>query len=96
MTNNKSVEQVTALVDEVMAQRAEDRIGERVVVLVESLDFDEDEQSIAVGRAGHQGPDDAATIVLIGGTSVQVGDLIDAVVFDVEGVDLIARLAEPT
>ena len=95
-TIRERVEQVTALVDEVMAQRAEDRIGERVVVLVESLDFDEDEQSIAVGRAGHQGPDDAATIVLIGGTSVQVGDLIDAVVFDVEGVDLIARLAEPT
>jgi ribosomal protein S12 methylthiotransferase RimO len=88
------VEQVTALVDEVMAQRAEDRIGERVAVLVESLEFDDDEQPMAIGRAGHQGPDDAATMVMLGDATVEVGDLVDAVVFDVEGVDLIARLAE--
>jgi ribosomal protein S12 methylthiotransferase len=89
------VEQVTALVDEVMAQRAEDRIGERVVVLVEALDFDEDERAIAVGHAGHQGPDDASTTVHLGESSVAVGDLIMADVTDVEGVDLVARLVEP-
>ena len=57
------VEQVTALVDEVMAQRAEDRIGETVHVLVESLEYDDDEWALGVGRAGHQGPDDAGTVV---------------------------------
>jgi tRNA A37 methylthiotransferase MiaB len=78
-----------------MAQRAEDRIGERVEVLVEALDFDEDERAIAVGRAGHQGPDDASTTVHLGESSVAVGDLIMADVTDVEGVDLLARLVEP-
>ena len=89
------VEEVTALADEVMAQRAEDRIGEHVRVLVESVDYDDDEWALAVGRAGHQGPDDAATMVRIGEAAVSVGDLIDAVVVDVEGVDLVARLVEP-
>ena len=89
------VEQVTALVDEVMAQRAEDRIGERVEVLVELIDYDDDELAVAVGRAGHQGPDDASTSVRLGSTVVQVGDIVSAVVTDVEGVDLVARLVEP-
>ena len=46
------VEHVTRLVDELTAQRAEDRIGEEVVVLVESVEDDE-----VVGRAAHQGPE---------------------------------------
>ncbi len=89
------VEIVTALVDEVMAQRAEDRIGEIVEVLVESLEFDDDERPVAIGRAGHQGPDDAATVIRLDGdptsVDVAVGDLIRAVVTDVEGVDLLAQ-----
>ena len=85
------VEQVTALVDEVMAQRAEDRIGERVEILVESLDEDEDGVPIAIGRAGHQGPDDAATVLRLGGTDVAVGDLVSALVVDVDGLDLVAE-----
>jgi ribosomal protein S12 methylthiotransferase len=89
------VEDVTALVDEVMAQRAEDRIGTDVVVLVESLDFDGDENAIAVGRAEHQGPDDAGTVVRLGGATAEVGDLVRATVIDVEGVDLVARYLEP-
>ncbi|MBK9741036.1 MAG: 30S ribosomal protein S12 methylthiotransferase RimO [Actinobacteria bacterium] len=89
------VEIVTALVDEVMSQRAEDRIGERVVVLVEALEFDDDDAPVAVGRAGHQGPDDAGTTVRLGGgASVAVGDLIHADVVDAVGVDLLADLVE--
>ena len=86
------VEQVTALVDEVMAQRAEDRIGTHVQVLVESVDYDRDEWPLAIGRAGHQGPDDAGTVVRIDDHEVSVGDVIEALVIDVEGVDLVARL----
>jgi ribosomal protein S12 methylthiotransferase len=84
------VEIVSALVDEVMAQRAEDRVGERVQVLVETLDFDADGRPIAVGRAGHQGPDDATTTVILDGLSVEIGDFVSAEVSDAEGVDLIA------
>jgi len=86
------VAQVTALVDEVMAQRAEDRIGETVHVLIESLDFDTDEWALGVGRAGHQGPDDSGTVVRLDGTAVEIGDIVEAVVIDVEGVDLVTRL----
>lgn len=86
------VEEITALVEEVMAQRAEDRIGTEVRVLVESIEYDADERPLALGRAGHQGPDDAGTMVRLGhGDAVAVGDLVDAVVIDVEGVDLVAR-----
>ncbi len=88
------VEETTALVDEVMAQRAEDRIGETVWVLVEAIDYDEDERALAVGRAGHQGPDDATTTVRLGEATVEVGALIEAVVIDAEGVDLVARYVE--
>ncbi len=90
------VELVTALVDEVMAQRAEDRIGQRVAVLVESLDVDADGEPVAIGRAGHQGPDDSATVVRVGAHQVLVGSVIDADVVDVDGVDLLAELVEPT
>jgi ribosomal protein S12 methylthiotransferase len=85
------VETVAALLDEVMAQRAEDRIGQRVEILVEHLDEGEDGVHYAVGRAGHQGPDDATTAVLIGDARVAVGDFVSATVIDTEGVDLIAE-----
>ena len=47
------VEHVTALVEELTAQRAEDRIGEDVVVLVESRR----RRRAVEGRADHQGPE---------------------------------------
>lgn len=89
------VERVTSLVDEVMAQRAEDRIGQGVVVLVESIDTDVDGATVAIGRAGHQGPDDASTVIQIGNSEVAVGSVVHAVVVDVEGVDLLAELVDP-
>lgn len=85
------VEHVTALVEELTAQRAEERIGERVQVLVERIDDDEVE-----GRAAHQGPevDGTTTLVAPDGSAwagAAVGDLVDAVVVAAEGVDLVAR-----
>jgi len=85
------VEVATALVDELMSQRAEDRVGERIVVLVEGLEDDEDGHPVAVGRAAHQGPDDGGTIVAVDGIDVNIGDMITATVIDVAGVDLIAE-----
>ena len=48
-----------ALVEELNAQRAEERIGEEVVVLVEAVDEDG-----TVGRAAHQGPEVDGTTLL--------------------------------
>jgi ribosomal protein S12 methylthiotransferase RimO len=84
------VERATALAEEVMAQRAEDRVGEQVTVLVEAI---EDDDAVAVGRAGHQGPDDGMTTVLLGDLRVRVGDLVHARVVGTDGVDLVAEPA---
>ncbi len=85
------VESITSLVEEIMAQRAEDRVGERVLVLVESVEQGDEGEWFAVGRAGHQGPDDGETVIpLTDRSDVSIGDFVDAVVVDTDGVDLIA------
>jgi len=83
-------ERVQALVDELVAQRAEERIGEVVQVLVESVG--EDEAGEAEGRAAHQGPDVDGTTRLIGVTGERVGQIVTAVVVDTDGVDLVAEI----
>ena len=81
----------TDLVAELTDQRAEERVGEQVVVLVEEID----EDGVPVGRAAHQGPDVDGTTALVGerAASLAVGDLVEAVVTGTEGVDLIAEPA---
>ncbi|MFS3130493.1 30S ribosomal protein S12 methylthiotransferase RimO [Nocardioides sp. Bht2] len=79
---------LTALVEELNAQRAEERIGETVEVLVEHVDGDE-----AEGRAAHQGPEvDGTTTVLNVPAGTAVGAILRAQVIETEGVDLIAEL----
>ena len=78
------VEHVTRLVEEITAQRAEDRIGEQVEVLVESVADDE-----VVGRAAHQGPEvDGSTYL---SERAAVGDMVRAEVVGTDGVDHIAK-----
>ncbi len=81
---------VTALAEELTAQRAEERIGERVSVLVETVE--DGPEGYVEGRAAHQGPEVDGSTVLEGLTGpVAVGDMIQAVVVGSEGVDLVAR-----
>ena len=80
-------EHVTSLVEELTAQRAEERIGERVDVLVERVDDGEVE-----GRAEHQGPEVDGVTTLLGTRTARVGDLVSAVVVASEGVDLVAEV----
>jgi len=80
---------VTALVEELNAQRAEERLGETVEVLVESVT-----EGLAEGRAAHQGPEvDGTTSLAPDGDhpAYAVGELVEAVVVDTDGVDLVAR-----
>ncbi len=84
-------EHLTALVEELNSQRAEERIGETVSVLVESVD-----EEGAEGRAEQQGPEVDGTTMLVTAdgsplTGVAVGDVVTAVVIDTEGVDLVAE-----
>jgi MiaB/RimO family radical SAM methylthiotransferase len=79
------VERISALADELVAQRAEDRIGTRVDVLVEDVDEDG-----VIGRAAHQGPDVDGVVRLVGAEELRRGQFVAAFVIDNEGVDLVA------
>ncbi len=84
---DRRVARMTELVDELMAQRAEERLGETVEVLVEAVTGDGLE-----GRAAHQAPEvDGATLVIDAPVDAQVGDLVRATVTGTAGVDLTAR-----
>ena len=79
------VNELSTLVDELITQRAEARIGQKVTVLIE----DEAEQE---GRADHQGPDVDGSTFIKCRNKYRVGEYVDAVVSDVMGVDLIAQV----
>jgi ribosomal protein S12 methylthiotransferase len=80
---NSRVEQISSLVDELLMQRSEERIGERVRVLIEDEELQE-------GRAEHQGPEVDSSTFVQGRAKYKVGEYVDAVVTDVAGVDLVA------
>jgi len=82
---------VTDLAEELTAQRAEDRIGEVVEVLVESLDPADGDVTGAEGRAEHQAPEVDGTTRLIAAKGVAVGDVVRARVVAADGVDLVAE-----
>ena len=79
------VAELSTLVDELITQRAEARIGQMVTVLIE----DEDEQE---GRADHQGPDVDGSTFVKSRNKYRVGEYVQAIVSDVMGVDLIAQV----
>jgi len=87
------VERLSRLADELVAQRAEDRSGETLDVLVEWLD---PVVGVAEGRAAHQAPEvDGSTTVR--GLEVlprmpRVGDLVRAKVVGSDGADLLAEV----
>ncbi|WP_460852956.1 30S ribosomal protein S12 methylthiotransferase RimO [Nocardioides montaniterrae] len=91
------VEHVTDIVTAVNADRAEERIGEEVVVLVENLEPDdvgEDSDNTVEGRAAHQGPEVDGITYVSGSGSARVGDFLRARVVASDGVDLFAELIE--
>ncbi|MEY3714676.1 MAG: hypothetical protein RJB59_479 [Actinomycetota bacterium] len=80
--------QLTSLAEELVNQRAAERIGQKVRVLIE----DEETQE---GRAEHQGPEvDSTTFISTPGrptSGYKVGQYVEAVVVDVAGADLVAQ-----
>ena len=86
------VEHLTDLVEELTAQRAEDRVGESLEVLVEHVGVDDDGEPVVEGRAEHQGPEVDGTTTLVGAVAgLAVGDLVAAVAVGHDGVDLVAE-----
>jgi ribosomal protein S12 methylthiotransferase RimO len=90
------VEHLSGLVDELVAQRAEDRIGERVDVLVERVAGPGGDLTGVEGRADHQGPEVDGVTALVGPdgrpASVAVGDIVAATVVSSLGPDLVATI----
>lgn len=84
------VTRLSDLVEQLTAQRAHERVGETVEVLIEEIDHDDPDGASAHGRALHQGPDvDGTTRLPAAGC--RVGDVVRATVVASEGVDLLAE-----
>ncbi|WP_260192708.1 30S ribosomal protein S12 methylthiotransferase RimO [Actinophytocola gossypii] len=83
------VTRVSDLVEQLTTQRAEDRIGDEVLVLVERV-----EEGERAGRAAHQGPEVDGECLLTGDQDLAVGDLVRGKVVGSEGVDLVVAPAE--
>ncbi|MFI8515543.1 30S ribosomal protein S12 methylthiotransferase RimO [Streptomyces sp. NPDC085460] len=82
---------LSRLAEELTAQRAEERIGEMLEVLVET----EDEEDGWIGRAAHQAPETDGQVLLTtgGGAGLDLapGLMVRAKVVGTEGVDLVAE-----
>ncbi|MCW2776293.1 MAG: rimO, partial [Frankiales bacterium] len=76
---DERVARLQDLVEELTSQRAEERVGERVSVLVESADGE--------GRAEHQAPEVDGSTTVVG---ARPGEVVEAEVVASEGVDLVA------
>ncbi|NYI03062.1 30S ribosomal protein S12 methylthiotransferase RimO [Allostreptomyces psammosilenae] len=89
---------ITRLAEELTAQRAEERLGERVEVLVERVEAD----GTAEGRAAHQAPETDGCVLLrpaadgdrpgAPSPELAVGRIVPARVVASEGVDLVAEV----
>jgi len=80
------VEDLAGLADELMAERAADRIGEQAEVLIEEVLG----AGTYLGRAAHQAPEVDGTTEVVSAGPVAVGDFVLAVITGSEGVDLVA------
>jgi len=83
----RRVSEFADIAEEVMAQRAADRVGETVEVLVEDTLGDGRYE----GRAAHQAPDVDGSTTLLADRPLARGDLVTARVVESAGADLVAR-----
>ncbi|MFC0845752.1 30S ribosomal protein S12 methylthiotransferase RimO [Streptomyces noboritoensis] len=79
------LEHLSRLAEELTAQRAEERVGDTVRVLVESVD---DEDGV-LGRAEHQAPETDGQVRFTEGAGLTPGRIVEAKVVAAEGVDLV-------
>ena len=83
----RRVDEFADIAEEVMAQRAADRVGETVEVLVEEPLGDGRYE----GRAAHQAPDVDGSTTLLADRPLAPGDLVTARVVESAGADLVAQ-----
>ncbi|MEU2156035.1 30S ribosomal protein S12 methylthiotransferase RimO [Streptomyces sp. NPDC019396] len=101
-TVDERLAHLSRLAEELTAQRADERIGETLEVLVESVFdavgsedpddvLDEDEYA-AVGRAAHQAPETDGQVIFTAAEGLVPGRMVEAKVVGTEGVDLVAEV----
>jgi len=83
----RRADDLSDLAEEVMAQRAADRCGETVDVLIEERLG----ENLYQGRAAHQAPEVDGVTTVRSGAVLAVGDIVGAKVVASEGVDLVAE-----
>ncbi|MGA1329388.1 MAG: 30S ribosomal protein S12 methylthiotransferase RimO [Candidatus Nanopelagicales bacterium] len=81
------VSYLSSVADELVNQRAQDRIGERTEVIIEEIG------DVIEARAVHQGPETDGNVDLIDAENLTVGGIYQVEIVAAEGVDLVARLA---
>jgi ribosomal protein S12 methylthiotransferase len=89
----RRADELSDLAEELMAQRAAERCGETVAVLIE----EQLEPGRYQGRAAHQAPEVDGVTTVRSPAPLSVGETVSAVVVGSEGVDLVAepRLSAP-
>jgi ribosomal protein S12 methylthiotransferase len=85
----RRVEEFADLAEELMSQRAADRVGETVDVLIE----EQLEDGVYEGRGAHQAPEVDGVVTVMSGITLAVGDMVQASVTGSEGVDLTADVS---
>jgi ribosomal protein S12 methylthiotransferase len=92
------VERVTSLVEELTAQRAEERIGNQLLVLVDAEEPNDAAEAVFTGRGPHQAPevDGCVSIGAAGlpGGTLRPGDLVRCLITGSDGIDLVATALE--
>ncbi len=88
---SRRVEDFADLAEELMAQRAADRVGETVDVLIEA---DSGDGSFE-GRAAHQAPEVDGVTTVRAERPLAAGDMVRALVTSSDGVDLTADAIQP-
>lgn len=83
------VAHLSSLVEELVSQRAADRVGTTMQVLVESIDGDE-----IIGRGEHQAPEVDGTVTIEDARALEVGDIVTVTITDSNGADLVAHMVE--
>ncbi|MEU1098413.1 MiaB/RimO family radical SAM methylthiotransferase, partial [Streptomyces sp. NPDC005877] len=79
------LDHLSRLAEELTAQRAEERVGDTVRVLVESVDGEDG----VIGRAEHQAPETDGQVRFTEGAGLTPGRIVEAKVVAAEGVDLV-------
>jgi len=88
---SRRVEDFADLAEELMSQRAADRVGETVDVLIEA---DSGDGSFE-GRAAHQAPEVDGVTTVRAERPLAAGDMVRALVTSSDGVDLTAEAIQP-